>query len=109
MYNQAYKDVDTDSLSDKKLQQYSDNKDYLELFNQTINEKKAFDKDIRLNLSLTWILPKINNAKLTLYGQNLFNLTDNKRQKINFTTKPLPALGWVEEKRNLGLRYTQQF
>jgi len=108
MYDKAYAQVDTSSLSAADLKEYNENKAFLETFKQTISTKETYDKDIRLNASIMWNIPSINGV-LTLYGQNLINFTDNKRQKVNFTTKTLPSISWVEEPRTVGLKYSQRF
>jgi hypothetical protein len=90
-----YQQDNTDNLSTNTLRKYINNQNFLKQFNQTIDEKGVFDEDIRLNLSLSGDIPEIDKAKLNLYSQNLLNLTDNKRQKVNVTSQELPALGWV--------------
>ncbi|WP_019030043.1 TonB-dependent receptor plug domain-containing protein [Colwellia piezophila] len=108
MYDKAFAQVDTAALSAGKLSDYNEDKVFLETYKQSIQGKDAFGKDIRINASVSWTIPSIK-GKLTFYGQNLLNLTDNKRQKINFTTKTLPIISWIEEERTLGLNYTQKF
>jgi len=108
MYNNAFAQVDTSALSAEDLADYNEDKGWLEAFNQTIDDKDPYGKDIRLNASLTWDLPAWD-ASVMLYGQNLLNFTDNKRQKVNFATRTVPIVSWVEEPRVIGLRYSQKF
>ena len=106
MYQKAYVNVDQSSLNNNELAKYNEDKNFLQTFNQTINDKDIFGKDIRLNISFTWQLPFMDNAQLKLYSQNIVNFTDNKRQKHNFTTNTLPAMGWVEEPRTIGITFS---
>ncbi len=108
MYNNAFAQVDTSALSAEDLADYNEDKGWLESFNQTIDDKDPYGKDIRLNASLTWELLAWD-ASVMLYGQNLLNFTDNKRQKISFTARTVPIVSWVEEPRVVGLRYSQKF
>ncbi len=108
MYNNAFADVDVAALSADDLADYNEAKDWLDQYNEALDDKDAYGKDIRLNASITWDLLALN-ASLMLYGQNLINFTDNKRQKSLFVSKTLPFAAWVEEPRMIGLRYSQKF
>ena len=108
MYNNAFAQVDVGALSEGDLADYTEAKDWLDQYNAALDDKDAYGKDIRLNASVTWDISSID-ASLMLYGQNLINFTDNKRQKSLFVTKTLPFAAWVEEPRMIGLRYSQKF
>jgi len=98
MYDNAYADVDTTSLSPSDLKNYSDGLQSLSEYQKVIDEKEAFGRSVRLNASLIWYVPYLNNTKLSLYVQNLVNFDDNKRQKsINYGLVPISS--WLEEPR----------
>jgi len=98
MYDNAYAVVDTTSLSASDLENYIEGLQSLSEYKQVIDEKEAFARSIRLNASLIWNFPYLNNTKLSFYIQNIANFNDNKRQKsINYGFVPVSS--WVEEPR----------
>lgn len=109
IYENAYADVDTNTLSANELMEYNDNKALLVAVKQTVQDKDIYGKDIRLNASLTWQVFGSESTQLILYGQNLVDFTSNKRQKRNFTSNVLPVSGWIEEPRAIGLKLTHEF
>ena len=109
MYNNAYAQVDTDSLSDNDFADYNQDLATLNTYNQTLSEKGGYDKDIRINASITWYIKQLSGAKIVFYGMNLVNLTDNKRQKVNFSSRTLPVAAWIEEPRSFGVKFSYDF
>ncbi len=109
MYNNAYAQVDIDSLSDNDFTDYSQDLVTLNSYNQMLSEKDSYDKDIRINASITWYIKQLSSTKIIFYGMNLVNLTDNKRQKVNFTSKTLPIAAWIEEPRSFGVKFSYDF
>jgi len=98
MYDNAYAAVDTSSLSSGDLESYTNGLQTLSEYQKVIDDKEAFGRSIRLNASIIWNVPYLNNTKLSLYGQNLVNFDDNKRQKsINYGFVPVSS--WLEEPR----------
>jgi len=106
MYKKAYADVDTSTLSDADLDDYNENLAFLSSHEKIVDDRDGFGTDIRLNTSITLA---INKTKIQLYIQNLGNFTQNKRQKVNFTSKTLPSLGWIEEPTSIGVKFSQTF
>jgi len=106
MYQKAYAAVDTNTLSSDELTDYNENLAFLESHKQTVNNQDGFGKDIRLNTSITLA---VDDTKVQFYVQNLGNFTQNKRQKVNFTSKTLPSLGWIEEPTTIGIKFSQVF
>jgi len=109
MYKNAYQNVDTDTLTNKQLTEYNNDLGFLNDFIKTTKKKGVYNEDIRVNLSVIWSLPFIDDAELTFYSQNLISSSSNIRQKVNFTTKELPAIGWIEEPRTFGIKFTKTF
>ncbi len=98
MYDNAYAAVDASSLSSGDLESYVNGLQTLSEYQKVIDDKEAFGHSIRLNASIIWNVPYLNNTKLSLYGQNLVNFDDNKRQKsINYGFVPVSS--WLEEPR----------
>jgi len=106
MYQDAYGKVDTSTLSSGELIQYNENLSSLENHQKAVDELDGFGTDIRLNTSITLA---VDDTKIQLYVQNLGNFTQNKRQKVNFTSKTLPSLGWIEEPTSIGVKFSQAF
>jgi len=109
MYRSAYEAVDTSTLSVGDLADYNENLAFLDVHEQAVSDLDGFGKDIKLNASATWILSDIKHAKVQFYVLNLVNFTNNKRQKVNFSSKTLPSLGWIEEPLAVGVKYSQSF
>ena len=102
MYDNAYAAVDTTYLSPSDLKNHTEGLHNLNEYQRAVDEKEAFGRSIRLNVSLIWNMPYFNNTKFSLYIQNLVNFDDNKRQKsINYGFVPISS--WVEEPRALWL------
>ena len=106
MYQKAYDAVDTSTLNSSELAEYNENLAFLESHKKTVDELDGFGKDIRLNTSVTLA---IEDTEVQFYVQNLGNFTKNKRQKVNFTSKSLPSLGWIEEPTSIGIKFSQAF
>ena len=85
---------------------YNEDLAFLESHERRVDDQDGFGTDIRLNTSITLA---VDNTKVQLYIQNLGNFTQNKRQKVNFTTKTLPSLGWIEEPTSIGIKFSQAF
>ena len=65
MYHNAFDQVDTSVLSAGDLTAYNEDKEALAAFNETISDKKVYERDVRINISSTWkILPL--NARFTV-------------------------------------------
>jgi len=108
MYDNAYTAVDTSSLSSGDLESYANGLQTLTEYQKVVDDKEAFGRSIRLNASIIWNVPYLNNTKLSLYGQNLVNFDDNKRQKsINYGFVPISS--WVEEPRTFWLTLEIEF
>jgi len=106
MYEKAYAAVDINSLSISELADYNENLTFLASHKETVNDRDGFGRDIRLNTSITLA---VDDTVVQVYVHNLGNFTQNKRQKVNFSSKTLPSLGWIEEPTSIGVKFSQMF
>jgi len=110
MYQHAYANADTTQMSANDLNDYNENLDEFNNFNKIIKQKDAYGKDIRLNASLVWHPSYQENLKVIFYAQNLFNFTDNVRDKRGSTQRrELPVVSWVEEPSVYGIKFVLEF
>lgn len=108
MYDKAYAAVDVSSLSAAQLTKYNTNLQHLSNYKQAVADQDAYERNILFNASLIWDLPYLAETKVRLYGQNLINFTDNKRQKsVNYGDVPISS--WVEEPRAIWLSVESHF
>jgi len=109
MYEQAFAKVDTAGLSAEDLADYNEDRAFLAEHRRVTDDKDIHGRDVRLNASLMWKMPYFQDTRLIIYGQNLIDMTGNKRQKRNFTAKTLPVSGWIEEPRMIGMKLNHKF
>ncbi len=108
MYNNSYAEVNTDGLSTKELETYNSNSQHLGNYNRAINQIDPYGRKIRFNASLIWKLPIQQNSNISLYAQNLVNVSDNTRHKsINYGS--LPVSSWLNEPRSIWLTFDITF
>jgi len=108
MYDKAHAQVDVSALSGQELTDYNQDLQDYNNYKQAVNDKDPFGRTIFFNAALIWQLPYLQDARLSVYGQNLINFNDNTRQKsINYGNVPVSS--WIEEPRTLWLTLDSRF
>ncbi len=108
MYEKSYAAVDVASLTAAEEIEYNDNRIRLTEYKNTLDDKDAYGINTRFNASLTWNIPNFNNLRMIVYGQNLFNLTGNKRHR-SLSYRKLPVTSWVEEPWTISFKIESTF
>ena len=108
----GYAKVDSDSLSAEELVEFEEQKAEAQREIDQLREHNAFEEDIRLNASLTYKFKSMgSDMALTLYLQNLTDVTANKRYAYSTgASKYYPhRMEFTEEPFASSIQFTAKF